>query len=231
MKIDRVTITGPDDKTNYMDLIELQDKYPFVEWGILFSENREGEQRYPSRAHRETQFIGVLNLSAHFCGWYARQVLEQSNFKLITDLPSQYKRVQLNYNFTSSTKWNLNALLLFAQKCDRNIILQYNRGNKSYIDHWMEVNTIPENINFLYDSSGGRGTEISDIKPPIGDMYTGYAGGIGADNIDSICSDIGRIPNMNTVWIDLESGARTHNEFDLDKVNRILYKCCYHLHR
>ncbi len=231
MKIDKVTITGPDNKTKYLDLIDLQEKYPFVEWGILFTGSKEGEQRYPSLAHREKEFIGVLNLSAHFCGWYARQVLEQQNFKLITELPSQYKRVQLNYNFKNSTGWNLNALLLFAQKCDRNIILQYNGSNRVNLDRWMEVNTIPENINFLYDASGGRGTEINDIRPPIGDMYTGYAGGIGIDNIDSICSEVGRVPNINTVWIDLESGARTDNEFDLDRVNRILYKCCYHIHR
>lgn len=231
MKIDKVTITGADDGITYSDLIEIQDQFPFVEWGILFSKSKSGESRYPCEEHRATNFGGVLNLSAHFCGWWAKQILEEGNFELIHNLPKQYSRVQLNYNFRNSTSWNLLPLLDYLRKSDRNIILQYNNSNKDVLDQLIDQNYIPNNLDFLYDSSGGRGTIISGIKPPIHDFYTGYAGGLDVNNIDAVCSDINRFENMNSVWIDLESGARTNNNFDLIKVRQILFKCSYHVNR
>jgi len=37
MKINKLTITGADNNNSYNKLFELQQKYPFVEWGILYS--------------------------------------------------------------------------------------------------------------------------------------------------------------------------------------------------
>lgn len=237
MKIDKVTITGADDRTSYNDLLTLQEDFPFVEWGILFSNSKEGEFRYPSAAHRKAQFIGELNLSAHFCGWWAKQVLEKQNFKLISDLPKQYKRIQINYNFEhgiteSATQWSLEALAEFVDSSfDRRIILQYNKSNKLFIDSALSLYDMSSKIHLLYDSSGGRGTEIKKIQPSIGGHYTGYAGGITIDNLDSICCDIIRVKDAATVWVDLESGARTNNVFDLELVRALLEKFSLHVNR
>jgi hypothetical protein len=51
MKIDRVTITGADNNNTHEELLELQKKYPFVEWGILYSQKKAGENRYPTLDH------------------------------------------------------------------------------------------------------------------------------------------------------------------------------------
>ncbi len=225
MKINKVTLTGADNKTNYVDLLKLQEQYPFVEWGILFSKSKEGQQRYPTQEHIKKQFTGALELSAHFCGWWSKEVLENQNFSLITGLAEQFKRVQLNYNFKNSKGWNLVDLLRFAERYnEKNIILQYNRSNSETLDKF-QVNGLPDNIHFLYDGSGGRGTQIQTIDEPIGKYYTGYSGGLDTENIDSICATISRTKNESKVWIDMESGVRTNNDFDLLKVKTILDKC------
>ena len=225
MKINKVTVTGADNKVNYIDLLKLQEQYPFVEWGILFSKSKEGQQRYPTQEHIKKQFTGTLELSAHFCGWWSKEVLENQNFSLITGLPEQFKRVQLNYNFKNSKGWNLIDLLRFTEEHkERNIILQYNSSNKETLDIFQKYG-LPDNIHFLYDGSGGRGTQIKTIDEPIGKSYTGYSGGLDVENIDSICETIDQVKNDSQVWIDMESGVRTNNDFDLEKVKIILDKC------
>ena len=123
MKINKVTITGADDKTDIDKLIRLTDKYPFVEWGILFSSGREGTQRYPSHEWIKQIVETDLPLSAHFCGWWAKQVLEESNFSLIEQAEG-FSRIQLNYNFARSRGWSLVKLIEYAKDSPKNIILQ-----------------------------------------------------------------------------------------------------------
>ena len=85
-----------------------------------------------------------------------------------------------------------------------------------------EENNKTTNTHILYDSSGGRGVEIKQIKSPYKNIYTGYSGGINPDNIDDICKQITFHKKDDRVWIDIQTGARTNNEFDLEKVETIL---------
>lgn len=218
MKINKITFTGADEKTNYNDLLNIQIEYPNVEWGILFSKNRG--KRYPNYE----KFVGDLNLSAHFCGWYSREVLENQNFDLIRNLPKQFKRVQLNYNFKNSNSWNLFELLSFVNEYkEKDIILQYNKSNKEILDRFLMVEP-PSNIHFLYDNSGGRGLKIEKIENPITDYYTGYSGGLNPDNIDEVCLMIKSQRSDQNVWIDMETGVRTDDDFDILKVKTVLEK-------
>lgn len=228
MKINRVTLTGADNKVSGQILLDLQNQYSFVEWGILFSKSKEGQQRYPSKEHIDLEFINSLNLSAHFCGWYSKEVLEKQNFELISKLHKTFKRVQINYNFSNSNGWNLIELIKFAQQLKNiKIILQYNKSNYEILDYFIKKHNKLDNIDFLYDGSGGRGTLIKTIQEPINNHYTGYSGGLDVDNIENICETIKSFNNENEVWIDMESGIRTDNEFDLKKVKAILEKCSY----
>ncbi len=226
MNINKVTITGADDKINQNDLFDLSIKYPFVEWAILFSIAKEGELRYPSQEWIKTLVSNFkLDFSAHFCGWYSKQILEEQNFDLITNLHPNFKRVQLNYSFKHSKGWDLMGIIDYCNKYDdRSIILQYNKSNSDTLDPIIYTD-LPSNLHFLYDSSGGRGTEITSINKPINTYYTGYAGGLNLNNIDSICKLINNFQSNALVWVDLESGARINNEFDLKTVEDILNKC------
>lgn len=228
MKINKVTITGADDNVNQLRLKELSEKFPFVEWGILFTSSKLAKQRYPSIDWIAALLDHNVPLSAHFCGWWSKQVLEESNMILIHNLTEQFKRVQLNYNFNTNKGILINfepIVKIAKENPDRSIIFQYNKSNKPILD-FLAVNNTPDNINFLYDSSGGRGTEIESIGYPIHTgsktFYTGYSGGLNLTNIVNVCDLIEQCPNENECWIDLESGARTNNEFDLYLVEAIL---------
>lgn len=221
MKIDRLTITGPDDTTSPEDLARLSAKYPFIEWGILFSLNTE-RPRYPTTSQIEAFVKADIPLSAHFCGWFPRSVLQDGNYELITKLPPQFKRVQLNYNFKNSAGYNIPKLLEYVKAHpERSIILQNNKSNKSTIMPLVEED-LPSNLHILYDASGGWGKEIERIDATVGKQYTGYAGGLKVDNIERICKMIVEDAEDATVWIDLESGARDENDrFDLHKVEQL----------
>lgn len=222
MKINKVTITGADDTILTSYLVQFSEQFPFVEWGILFSESRQGQNRYPSITWREDLLNYGLPLSAHLCGAWARRILEEGNTNIINHFSTQFKRIQLNYNFGRSKKWDLIPVLNYAeQHQDRSIILQYNKSNSGVLDRF-HIKGLPDNIHFLYDSSGGRGTELQQINDPFRGQYTGYSGGINPNNIETICSKIQRHKNESKVWIDMESGVRTENEFDWQKVETIL---------
>ena len=42
-------MTGADDSVDPKELFRISEKYPFVEWGILFSKSATGRYRYPSK--------------------------------------------------------------------------------------------------------------------------------------------------------------------------------------
>jgi len=69
-----VTISGADDRVVYGDMVAISLAFPFVEWGILLSNTRQGTPRYPSDGWILNLPPG-LRLSMHCCGEVARNVL------------------------------------------------------------------------------------------------------------------------------------------------------------
>ena len=87
------------------------------------------------------------------------------------------------------------------------------------------------NVSILDDASGGTGIyNPMNFSNHFDTTPQGYAGGITENNVvatvQQLCAmPAGRGPHDPqdvSFWIDLESGARTHDTFDLDKVRRIL---------
>lgn len=225
MKINKLAIAGADDNVDQSKLVELSNEFPFIEWSILLSKNKQGEQRYPSPQWVQELTKKDLELSAHFCGWLARQVLEERNYNLIRELPNSFKRIQLNYNFKNSSGYKLLSLLEFAASDpSRSLILQMNKSNSLVLRELIQEEKLPSNIHFLYDASGGYGKVIERIESHIINQYTGYAGGLNPDNIKKICTMISDDPEQVETYVDLESGVRTDNEFDLVKVRDIAEK-------
>jgi len=227
MFIDRVTITGADDNTDPQQLLALSQQYPFVEWGILFSKSKMGQRRYPTLAWVDRFKLYRMNSSAHFCGFFAAAVINEKKYHLIHELPSCFKRVQINYNFSSQPDHKLFSLV---EHCRNNelpsVILQYNNSNEKAITQEVCDKQATSNIHLLYDSSGGRGMAIGEIKHPFDKRYTGYAGGINKSNIEELITVIYSMTgNHQPVWIDIETGARDSNDqFDLKTVDEILSK-------
>lgn len=217
MVINKITFTGVDDKTPISSLQDLQRKYPYVEWGILIASN-PGKPKQPSEDYILKLKDKGLKLALHMCNEHAKNILTDGKLDIKYDF---FDRYQLNFNF-NHTDHDLNHYSKLINKFkNKNFILQTNFSNELFIEKIIENNkTI--NTHILYDSSGGRGVEIKQIKSPFKGIYTGYSGGINPDNIDNICKQITFHKNDDRVWIDVQTGARTNNEFDLNKISTML---------
>lgn len=126
------------------DLISLSSIYPFIEWGILFSKSKEGTNRYPSQDWINEFSKNDLISSAHFCGWYSKEVLKNNNFKLINDLYNCFKRIQLNYNFEEFHNFNNIDFIHQVSDSNKKIIIQENDNNNLFIKSLLNVLDLSE---------------------------------------------------------------------------------------
>lgn len=201
-----ITFTGADDRTSIDAMIGLSERWP-IEWAILFSPSRQGaDPRYPShetlrRLAESSRRNPKLVLAAHLCGDHARAVMEGR----MPDLPvpmADYGRIQVNHGAPEPA-----AIRRFSDEVGRPCIAQA-RGE-----------TFPDDrsILWLFDASGGRGIAPKGWPAHPG-REVGYAGGIGPDNVAGVISAIGADAPY---WIDMETGVRTSDAFDLAKVEDV----------
>lgn len=225
MKLKTVTITGADNKTNIGDMVSLSKKYPFVEWGILFSPKRKGEARYPDTAWLNDLYMhwrsSDVILSAHLCGGYTAEMLTGNKHFLETLMSEGYmdmfSRFQLNFN-AGKHKVNAPAFFQLLSELNFEFILQHNKANAEIV----QLATGKKNISFLYDSSGGRGNLNADWKPPVSAHFTGYAGGLSPENLETELQKIATVCGDTEIWIDTETRVRTNDVLDMEKVEQFL---------
>ena len=214
----RVTITGADDGVDPKHLAEMSAEYPFVEWGILFSRTRSGMARYPSawwlidQLCKNEDALKRMRLSAHLCGSLSRD----TQAGILPVLDEVFQRYQLNgYDHLTEELIELSLRedrIEFILQCRSEETLQQvaHDAAKFGVGH----------ASVLYDPSGGRGIEAFRWPlPPVG-CHLGYAGGIRPDTIVDVLKDIGIVDSP--FWVDMESGARTDDKFDLAKVRQAL---------
>ena len=232
MKLKFVTLTGADDRTDSVKMAELSTKYKFVEWAILFSQSKAGVPRYPSLDWIESAKSNLrgANLAAHLCGkWVDDANKGRLTFFDVDDgqLSDCFNRVQLNMA-TDKLKKVLKSETLLCDCClddSKQIILggPYQKYNLHIpTDLFMLHNVVP-----LFDCSGGRGV-LPDSWPQLaqheyGNMFCGYAGGLGPDNLEEQLKKIESVVGDATIWIDMESKVRNEkDEFDLNKCEQVL---------
>ena len=229
MKLTKVTITGADTRTPITSLEELSSKYPWVEWGILLSAQRIGENRFPTLPWlcnlREAANRTSLQLSGHLCGSWAKQVvMGQWMFgKEIDNCHRIFNRFQLNLGglITKVGDDCFEALAHYQSVKPVQYIFQTNTLEAKVVSLAKErgVNAVA-----LFDKSGGRGT--LPTKWPVNNTdFCGYAGGLNPDNVEEQLQSIASVVDDRPIWIDVETGVRTNDEFDLQKVIVFLEKC------
>ena len=83
------------------------------------------------------------------------------------------------------------------------------------------------NVSVLLDASGGQGIDTPIKVLPNADkpFKVGYAGGINPDNVADKLAYLIQHNEVGDFWIDMESGVRTDDWFDTDKVRRVLAIC------
>jgi len=245
MIIDRVTITGADDGVEPSDLLQLHKEFPFVEFGILFSKERQGTARYPSLQWIQKLRDVVLSyematddsvrFAAHLCGGFVTDLLVDRKFTwldFVGELMYEFDRVQLNMSDDLFLKVDLEALAVDSTGMlitDNpmpfyEVIIQTRRP----FDRADEVRRINEQrgtlFEMLYDVSGGKGITPNMWCKPAERVFCGYAGGLNADNIAETISKLQSFCLPETkVWLDMESGVRdSDDKFSLSRAHQCL---------
>lgn len=198
-----ITFTGADDRTDPASMVDLAKDYP-VEWGILFSGSRQGmEPRYPSLPDRLVLHRGypLTAFSAHLCGGHARNVMMGIPPMVPISL-SFFSRVQINHRNPVPERVAATSMLVGRGICQTRDPLQFPTDSS---------------VDWLYDCSGGNGT-LAEEWPVHPGRLVGYAGGITPENVKDVLTAIGA---TGPYWIDMESGVRTDDWFDLAKCRKV----------
>lgn len=218
-KLTHITFTGVDEWTDIERLVSIQQRYPKAEFGVLLSKNwQDNGNRYPSPQFIEKLRGRGLRLSGHLCGSLARDVLGMGGFhnikKPISALLDIFQRVQLNvsgyteYDSTEIIPGPLQEVII-QQGDDRRLFEQCYINNGEF-------------IAILLDKSGGLGVDTPIVIPPYAfRIHAGFAGGITPDNVIDKMAAITSSSSVGKFWIDMESGVRTDDHFDLDKVEDV----------
>lgn len=235
MNIKYLTLTGADDSTDPLALAALSKQFPFVEWAILISEQREGTARYPTREWREAFHLASpdSNTAAHLCGKEVLRRLASEDTELAEEL-KHYQRIQLNFNAMHTDEQLLEKLIqcttsgFYTHKTGvkTQFITQYNQANVDITARFIDAHQqLPSNHLILFDASGGLGRSPEYWPTAIPNKLCGYAGGLGPDNIHHELNQlyVQSVQGGNqTVWIDMESKLRTNEVFDLEKVKAVI---------
>ena len=201
----QITFTGLDAQTPLATLRELSSRYP-IEWGILLHPTQQGNGRFPPLDIVRAALDLGLKCAAHLCGGHARGVVHQTALPSdIVALLDRFQRLQIN---TAERGVDPDRIARFAARFGARAILQC-RGTERF----------PENqsVEWLFDASGGKGRLASQWPVPKETApIVGYSGGLGPDTVASALESITRQhPAAVAFWIDMESGVRREDWFDV----------------
>jgi phosphoribosylanthranilate isomerase len=247
---------GADDSVHPNMLAMMARSFPFVEFGVLFRPDKEGQPRYASVTWvKRLQAVAQkseprMKLAAHFCESRVNEVLRGDDSFLKT-LRGTFQRVQINATAVNGVDMSCieddkiaDTLKAFVSLIHRNrdhfeFILQKNEETKPLWNGLLQMESdeagpagsLPKNVSMLVDESKGTGEVSLTPWPSPPDNYPiGYAGGIGPHNIEKVLSDVIKAGNGKSVWIDMESKLRSikngKDVFDLDKCYEVIDAVC-----
>jgi hypothetical protein len=224
-----VTVTGADDTISPYELVGIQRRFPYAEFGILLSGRYslgEGNSRFPSQkwliALGDIVREHKLNLCGHVCGSWARKFLVGRWKRSVAPFP-EFARYQINTHAerhvldTAAMSEVVRMLHVFGKK----VIFQLDGNDGDHAARAAMLQCHP-NISGLFDLSHGAGVLPSEWPKPIEGLHCGYAGGLSPRNVHEQLERIQEVATGET-WIDAETHLRNwNNGFDLDKVECFL---------
>ena len=231
----QLSITGADNSVSVQKLQQLTKQFSNVEFAILYFPEKDNQPRNPGISWRNEFFssISKKNTALHLCGKTVfEQILETSFYQspLFKEL-QKAQRIQLNINARFDLFEHETIHKIYQKLLEHNfsIILQYNQRSKNWILPFLKNQNKDSSIHILLDSSLGKGVftgifeipqELLEYSYPIG-----FAGGLNPENIQQAYTETQKL-QLPRYWLDLESGARSHNQFDLEKV-QLLCNICF----
>lgn len=213
-----ITFTGIDENTDFDRCNEISVQYHkshniIVEWGVLHSLSRMNiveEKRYPDFETMMDIFESINRhyLAAHICGTLANNVMTGVN--KLGYYEKHFNTVQVNHSNP-----DYDTLEELAMEANVNVVGQV-RGS---------FPRTTEIVQRLFDMSGGTGLKIEEFPMQLNPHnFVGYAGGINPENVLDVIEKIETKGKASYYWIDMESGVRTNDVFDLDKCLSVLEK-------
>lgn len=227
------SLTGADDKIDPESLVQLSLRYPFVEWAILYFPEKEGEARNPSREWRLkfAQLRQRFNMKSalHLCGFNVfNEILRNEVPEDFLQELRSYDRIQLNIN-ARKEQFDAKEVMRvydFLAARGHSLILQCHPGTQSLINGYLAQTPYLDQLGVLYDASRGKGVLSSEWAKPLEvvgrPIPCGYAGGLSPENIETSLAEIDAVAGQFVYWVDMETGLRTENEFDLAKAQAVL---------
>ena len=230
--LDGLTFTGVDERTDLDALVRLAEMHPWVEFAVLVGSHsgEDGRNRYPRVDFARHCASRLPRAALHLCGKYSlrekysRHVCAEgsdySPLPLLAD--GAFGRVQVNGIGTDPEA--VLGLLAFAEAANVGEVIVQARSH-SDVQHWVHVaRRSAKPVTTLLDKSGGTGrpVEMADwlARPPHG-RRCGYAGGLGPGAMRKALEFTEMFPRAK-VWLDMESGVRRDDWFDLDKVREVI---------
>ena len=198
-------------------------------------------------AIRGAGVTAAMKLAAHLCGSRVNDVLDGRAEPFLHELMMiGFQRVQINataVNGVDTSRLAEAVPTVYAtmqQFPHLEFILQKNEETRplwSGLEAILVESDNPiTNVAMLVDESKGTGVLSSHWPAPENGRYkTGYAGGLGPNNISSVLPDICRAvqqapSDRQTFWIDMESSLRSVKDgkdiFDLDKCFAVVNQVC-----
>lgn len=227
-----VTLTGADESVTAIQLIELSQEFPFVEWGILIGSGTCS--RFPSvdwirgLVEQCQDVTPQLNLSLHICGKFLREIAAGKSTLLEHVGPhlGYFRRCQLNWHAQRQGDIAENILGAFCglMPWEPEIIFQQDGVNGD-----LASGAIRRFLcSGLFDCSHGAGVSPDEWPEALTTMRSGWAGGLGPDNIATELPRIAaKAHRVMPYWIDMEAKLRSDgdSQFDLAKCRSVLEQC------
>jgi hypothetical protein len=235
-QLNHVSFAGVDDKVSLCDLKWISSRYPTnsIEWSLLYVPGKEGQPRNPTPAYRQAFLEADFGQrdSVHFCGKEAfDQILEN---QVPADITSYASRWQLNANARGPDFTEDQLIGIYHRALDQapEIIVQCHGQTLGPILKFINRLTSEDRarVIVLLDESRGKGVEPSRegwkaMKDVVWNQFlnmrlVGYAGGINPVNVETTLESL--LTFDMDIYIDMESGVRTDNQFDLFKVIQVM---------
>lgn len=228
MQIELVTMTGADESVSPQRLADISKEFPFVEWGILIGS--QSGMRFPSvdwiqrLADLRVADGNRMNLSLHICGRHLREIAAgRSNLEeFLGPCLGAFSRCQLNWHGERQGPVAEKILAAFCNfmTWEPTIIFQMDGMNNDLASGCLRRFRCAG----LFDRSHGAGILPSVWPQPLDYMQSGYAGGLGPENLEAEIQKISEVVGRLPTWIDMETKIRGFDgrTFDLAKVRKCL---------
>jgi hypothetical protein len=222
MHLKYISLTGADDAVDPADLLALSQAFPAAEWAILLLPERAGTPRFPGpdwiRSFAAQAAAACAHTAMHLCGEALLGFIDGKDS--IFDAMQGFSRIQLNLKFGEvEGKYDPAALLERVAGNPRwQFIIQYAKDKQGLLPLLRDI----PNHAVLFDESAGRGISPDSWDAPLSGHFCGYAGGLNPDNVAQNLATLGTVAAGHEIWIDMETGIRTNDVFDLAKARRVL---------